>query len=88
MKPSPSTRDRTPRVSATVRDNSTELAKGDIRFVLDGRARSTFAYYPGADRLIYDSGRLPVGRHTVRITATDEAGNTSTRTWSFKVITG
>jgi len=87
-KPTPSTRDRTPRVSATVRDDRSDLAKGDIRFVMDGRARSTFAYYPGTDRLIYDSGQLLVGRHTARITATDEAGNTSTRTWSFKVVTG
>jgi thermitase len=88
VKPSPSTRDRTPRVSATVRDNSTELAKGDIRFVLDGRARNTFTYNVGTDRFIYDSGRLPVGRHTIKITATDEAGNTYSRTWAFKVVTG
>jgi hypothetical protein len=50
--------------------------------------KSTFSYDGVAVRLIYDSGRLLVGRHAVRITATDEAGNTYTRTWTFRVITG
>ncbi len=86
VKPSRSTRDRTPRLTATVRDDRTELSQGDIRFALDGREKSTFSYDAGADRLIYDSRRLAIGKHTARITATDDAGNTATRTWTFKVV--
>jgi thermitase len=86
VKPSPGTRDRTPRLTATVRDDRTDLSQGDIRFALDGTDRSTFSYDAGADRLIYDSGRLPLGKHTARITATDDAGNTVSRTWTFKVV--
>ena len=86
VKPSPSARDRTPRLTATVRDDRAELSQGDIRFALDGQERSTFSYDAGADRVIFDSGRLSLGKHTARITATDDAGNTITRTWTFKVI--
>jgi len=32
------------------------------------------------------SSRLSLGRHTVKITATDAAGNTATETKTFKVI--
>jgi thermitase len=85
-KPSPSTRDRTPRIAATVRDDRAELSQDDIRFALDGQDTSAFSYDAGADRLIYDSRRLSYGKHTVRVTAADAAGNTSTRTWTFKVI--
>jgi hypothetical protein len=81
VKPSPSTRDHTPRITATVRD---ELTQGDIRFALDGRDTSTFSCDAG--RLIYDSGRLSRGKHQASITATDAAGDTVTKTWTFKVV--
>jgi len=84
VKPSPSTRDRTPRLTATVRDDRAELSQGDIRFALDGQDTTAFSY--DADRLIYDSRRLSVGKHTARVTATDDAGNSATRTWTFKVV--
>src|SRR5215217_6384095 len=84
VKPSPSTRDRTPRLTATVRDDRAELSQGDIRFALDGQDTTAFSY--DADRLIYDSRRLSVGKHTARVTATDDAGNSATRTWTFTVV--
>jgi hypothetical protein len=36
--------------------------------------------------LVYDSGRLSIGRYTVKITATDAAGNTATEIRTFKII--
>ena len=85
VKPSPSTRDRTPRLTAIVRDDGAELSQGDVRLALDGREATAFSYDASTDRLIYDSGRLSVGTHTATITATDAAGNSGTRTWTFKV---
>ncbi len=86
VKPSPRTRDRTPTVTATVRDDRTELSESNIRLALDGRERAGFSYDAGTDRLTYNSGRISVGNHTVTITATDAAGNATTETWTFKVI--
>jgi hypothetical protein len=73
-------------VAATVRDDRAELAQGDMTLALDGKNRSDFGYDAGTDRLVYDSGRLSLGRHTLKITATDAAGNTTTETKTFKVI--
>ena len=85
VRPSSSTRDRTPRVEATVRDDCAELTRDDITFALDGQPISTFSYdVVGPDRFVYDSGRLPLGRHTVRITATDDASNTAKRIWTSR----
>jgi hypothetical protein len=36
--------------------------------------------------LVYNSERLSLGKHTVRITAADATGNDTTRTWTFKVV--
>ncbi len=86
VKPSPRTRDRTPTVTATVRDDRTELSESNIRLALDGQKRDGFSYDAGTDRLTYNGGRIPVGNHTVTITATDAAGNETTETWTFKVV--
>ena len=79
-------RDRTPRITATVRDETTNLAKPNIRLFVDGRRKTTFSYDRSTDRLAFDSPTLSFGRHTVKVEATDEAGNKATKTWSFKVI--
>ena len=81
-----SVRDRTPRIQATVRDSQTDLAKGDVRLYLDGRSVHTFSYDPETDVL----GRVPTsplsyGSHAVKVTATDAAGNTTAKTWRFRV---
>ena len=86
VKPSPSTRDRTPALTATVRDDRAELSRASISFSLDGQQRDTFSYDAGTDRLSYDSGRLSLGKHTATITATDPAGNIATWTWTLKVV--
>ena len=84
-KPTGRIADRTPRVTALVRDETTNLAKTDIRLYVDGREKTGFTYNAATDRLTYDSGRLAYGPHTVRIEATDEAGNTTERTWGFRI---
>ncbi|MGH3090362.1 MAG: hypothetical protein ACRDSJ_24010 [Rubrobacteraceae bacterium] len=61
-----------------------EPAKGDIKLFLDGRARS-FAYDPSNDRLSFTATNLSFEKHTIKIVATDAAGNATTRSWSFTV---
>ncbi len=81
-----SVRDRTPRIGATVRDSQTDLARDDLKLYLDGRSVGAFAYDPETDLLRHSPGSaLSAGSHTVRVTATDAAGNTTARTWRFKV---
>ncbi len=78
-------RDRTPTIRATVRDNSTNLAKRDIKLYVDGRRKTTFSYNRSTDRLSYTTGRLALRRHIVKIEATDRASNTAIRGWRFRV---
>ena len=84
--PGSSTRDRSPVVSATVSDTETDLQKPDIRLYLDGTQRGAFTYNAETNRLSYTTPTLSFARHTVRIVATDEAGNTTSYGWGFKVV--
>lgn len=84
-KPGASTRDRTPTISATIRDNATDLQKSNIKLYVDGKLKTAFSYDRNTDRLSYTTGRLANKRHSVRIVATDDANNTSARTWRFTV---
>ena len=88
VRPAPgnTTGDTTPTVSATVRDDRTDLAKGDIDLYVDGRRKDTFSYNSATDRLEYASNKLAYGRHTIRIVATDAAGNAGDRSWTFSVV--
>ena len=83
-----STRDRTPAISAIVRDSQTNLAKGNLRLFVDGRqvAASAFAYDASTDKLSYTAPTLSYARHTVRVDANDAAGNVVSRQWSFSVV--
>ena len=85
-KPGSSTRDRTPKIGATVSDDRTELSKGDISLYLDGKQRTRFSYDGDADRLAYTAPKLSYAKHTVKIVAKDEAGNNATKKWTFKVV--
>jgi hypothetical protein len=79
--------DRTPRISAVVKDETTDLAKADIRLYIDGRPKSGFSYDRTTNRLTFNtSTTLSYGVHTVRVEATDEAGNESEKAWSFRVV--
>ena len=86
MRPAPgaSTRDRTPAVSAVVRDSQTELAKSNVALYVDGRRISAFGYDAGTDRLTYTTGTLAYGRHTVKVVANDGQLSVS-RAWQFTV---
>ncbi|MDP9454528.1 MAG: hypothetical protein CYG60_12525 [Actinobacteria bacterium] len=82
------TRDRTPAISAVVRDSQTNLAKGDIKLFVDGRqiSASAFAYDASTDKLSYTSGTLSYARHTVKVDARDAAGNVVSKQWTFYVV--
>ena len=85
LKPSGKTRDRTPRISAVVRDAGSELAKSDIKLYVDGKARA-FSYDAATDRLSGVSRRLSYGGHAVKVVATDDSGNRASEAWRFKVV--
>lgn len=85
MAPTGSIRDRAPTVAATVRDNRTDLAKSDTRLYVDGRRKETFSYSSATGQLIYRSGKLTYGRHTVKIIAEDTAGNVGTKSKIFRI---
>jgi hypothetical protein len=82
--PGDAVRDRTPLISATVRDAQTVLSASNIRLFVDGRPKA-FSYNAATDRLTRLSNTLSFGRHTVRIVATD-GSKQATRVWSFKVV--
>jgi hypothetical protein len=77
--------DRTPLISAIVRDSATDLSKANIRLLVDGHARS-FSYNAATDNLVRRSSRLSYGGHTLKIEATDAHGGKATRSWTFKVL--
>lgn len=80
------TRDRTPTISAIVRDDRNELEQRAVRLYIDGVEKTDFSYDPGEGRLSHTSARLSYARHTARIVAKDAAGNTTTESWSFRVV--
>jgi len=84
--PGSRTRDRTPLISAVVKDAETELTQGNITLEVDGVSKPFFTYDAATDRLTYQSGRLSRGLHTVRVEATDAQGLKGSEAWSFKVI--
>jgi uncharacterized delta-60 repeat protein len=79
--------DRTPTIKATVRDNMTNLSKGNIRLYVAGKAipASKFSYSRATDRLVYNSPKLGTGKKEVRIVARDAAGNVGARSWYFRI---
>lgn len=76
--------DRTPRISAVVRDGTTELARRDVRLFVDGKSRP-FTYDRREDLLEKRTGKLSLGKHRIRIVALDEAGNRAVRYWVFRI---
>jgi len=81
------TQDRTPRLSAVVRDSGSNLRKVNIRLSVDGKRVTRFSYDAARDRLQYVPPRaLKVGKHSATVVAKDAAGNRAAKTWSFKVV--
>ncbi|QIN79058.1 S8 family serine peptidase [Rubrobacter marinus] len=85
--PSASTRDRTPLIQVVVRDTQTNLQKANLQLYLDGARVTTFTYDAAADVLRYTPPtNRAYGTHTVRVVATDAAGNVGNKQWSFKIV--
>ena len=84
-RPGAKTFDRTPTIRATIKDNRTNLRKGNIKLYVDGRRKTNFRYSTGTDRLSYTIRRLAYKRHSVRIVTKDAAGNTAAKSWRFTV---
>ena len=79
--------DKTPTIRATVEDSVTNLSKYHIELYFNGKfiSRPNFNYDRTRDRLTYTTPKLSTGNKTVKIVATDAAGNTTRRSWSFVV---
>jgi len=86
LRPKGKIRDRTPIISATVRDDETELTETQIELYIDGRLKQGFSYDQVEDKLTYKSGKLSYRRHRVQVVADDGQGLQETRTWTFKVV--
>lgn len=83
------TKDRTPRIKATVRDNVTNLSKSNIVLKVNGKnvAKSKFRYSRARDKLVYTvRPKLPRGKRVaVKIVARDAAGNVGNKSWRFRI---
>lgn len=79
------TSDTTPLIKARIRDGSGELRARNIKLFVDGRLKS-FKYVAGRTDLLTSSPRLSLGRHTVRIVATDRLGKSVAKVWSFTIV--
>ena len=84
--PGASTRDRTPLIQAVARDTQTNLQKTNLQLYLDGARITTFTYDASADVLRYTPTTRAYGTHTVKVVATDAAGNVGSKQWSCKIV--
>lgn len=85
LRPKPGSKQRTRRVeiSATVHDEQTDLDESDITLLLDGE-KTSFDYDAESDRLTKEI-KLPPGKHSVRVIATDEEGLRESSPWRFAI---
>jgi hypothetical protein len=81
------TRDITPTIRATVKDNLTNLSKANIKLYVNGKLISPtkYSYSRSTDVLTYNSPKVAKGKKTVRIVATDTAKNVRTASWYFTI---
>jgi thermitase len=86
--PAPGTRtkDRTPLIRATVRDEQTNLAQSSVELYVDGRKETEFSYDMSTDLLRYNGDRLSYAWHRVKVVARDADGLVGYKGWSFKVV--
>ncbi len=72
---------------ATVRDNLTNLQKANVKLYVNGILISPtkWSYSASTDVLTYNSPRIAKGKKTVKIVATDAAGNVGTTSWYFTI---
>jgi hypothetical protein len=81
------TADTTPTIKATVRDNLTDLQKTNVKLYVNGVLISStkYSYSAATDVLTYNSPKVSKSKKTVRIVATDAAGNVVTKSWYFTI---
>lgn len=83
--PGAATSDRSPAISAIVRDRETNLQRSNItKVLLDGKPITWFGYDAATDKLYFTPSLAP-GSHSVKIEATDERGLTGAYVWGFAV---
>ena len=80
-------RDTTPTIKATVRDDLADLQEADVKLYVAGKLISPtkYGYDASTDALLYNSPRLSRGKKTVKVVATDAAGNIGTKSWYFTI---
>ncbi|MFB9315717.1 ThuA domain-containing protein [Nocardioides plantarum] len=84
--PTGNVRDRTPTVRVVVKDTTSGVRSSGLALYVDGK-RVSGVRYDAQGRVSWTSTRaLSVARHTVRLVATDAAGNRTTRSWRFRIV--
>ncbi len=80
-------RDTTPTIRAVVKDDVTDLQKADIRLYVNGALipPKGWSFVASTDALVYNSPKVARGKKTVRIVATDAAGNVGAKSWYFTI---
>jgi len=86
-RPTSTITDTSPTIKATVKDNLTNLAKANIKlYVNDSLISATkYSYSASTDLLVYNSPVLAKGKKTVKVVATDAAGNVGAKSWYFTI---
>jgi hypothetical protein len=85
-KPKGRTKERMPLIAASVRDDRGPLVKANLSLRVDGKP-IRFAYDPESGRMTFRPKHpIRFGRHTVRLTARDGAGNSKCVAWDFEVV--
>lgn len=81
------TADVTPTIRATVRDNLTNLQKVNLKLYVNGAQISAtrWSYNASTDALVYNSPQVSKGKKTIRVVATDAAGNVRSTSWYFTI---
>jgi hypothetical protein len=79
-------RDTTPTIKATVRDNNA-LSKSGVKLYVAGKriAATKYRYTASNGVLLYNSPKLAKGKKTVKVVATDAAGNVGVKSWYFTI---
>ena len=84
MRPVSPTRDRTPTITAVVRDAESALTARDMEVYIDGRAAAGHKY--SGNKLSYAPKKaLKKGTQAARIVATDGQRKSAAKAWRFVV---
>jgi cytochrome c len=86
LMPKGTTRDRTPKVSATVVDRHSEVRARDLKLFVDGERVRGVRYDARKGRMTWTPKRaLSPGRYVVRLVTEDALGNRNVEKWRFTI---